>query len=270
VFPYAKDKDMGTTCNISWNDWTPWATSYVFQYKKKVGSTGWINAGVYDPSTKIATVPGETYVCQVIVYKSFYVWGTTQLGEFTSDAYGSSVANATGTSLDLTWTNFNTGDPTPWVVDQYIRYRVKNSNSAWLQKYAAGGTNTTHLTGLTPGTDYEFLVNVYLPEFWGSTPLGYFNSGGVKELSSGTPNNNVTVYPNPFTNQVNIDLFTEKTTNVSWNIYDMTGKLVFNGSETISGGFNTKNISTEKLSDGVYMLNVILNDHMQSFRILKQ
>jgi hypothetical protein len=254
---------------VGWNDWTPWATNYSFQYKKKFGGS-WLSYSLYDPLIKLTTIPDTTYVCRVVVYKAGYIWGTTALGEFKADAYGSSVANATGTSIDLTWTNFNLGDPAPWVVDQYIRYRVKNSLFAWLQAYAAGSTNTVHLTGLTPNTNYEFQVHVFLPEFWGSTPLGFFNSGTVKVVSAIDNINNINIYPNPFTEQVNLDLFTKKGTNVIWNIYDMTGKLVISGSESISSGYSTLNIKAEDLPNGVYLLNAIMDDQMQSFRIMKQ
>jgi len=269
-FSYIKDNDMGTTLRISWPDCSSWSSSYSFRYKMKYGGTTWTTIASTNPNVKIATIPDTTYVCQVAVFKAGVLWGYSLLGEFKADSYNSSVSNATTTSLDLTWTNFNTGDPSPWVVDQYLRYRVKNSTGSWIQKYAAGGINNAHLTGLTANTDYEFQVYVYLPTLWGYTPVRYFKTASVKDLSADNPKNSVDIYPNPFVDEIHMDLFVQNETDVIWKIYDMTGKLVFSGNENVSSGFSSHKIDAPGLTPGLYILNTVINDQTQYFRILKQ
>jgi hypothetical protein len=67
-----------------------------------------------------------------------------------------------------------------------------------------------------------------------------------------------------------MDIFVQEGTKVTWNIYDMTGKVVLSGNESITSGYSTLSIDAAGLSKGVYMLNAVMNDQMKSFRILKQ
>jgi hypothetical protein len=67
-----------------------------------------------------------------------------------------------------------------------------------------------------------------------------------------------------------MEMFTEQETQVLWNIYDMTGKIVLTGTENINTGYSTINIEGKILPKGVYMLNAFINDQMRSFRIFKQ
>jgi hypothetical protein len=264
---YAKSMDMGTASQMSWDDYSPWASTYVFQYKKHTAST-WTNVPCYLPYCKMNTDAGVAYDCQVIVYHAGLLYGTTALNTFNANAFTSSVANNTGTALDLTWTNFDLNNPAPWVTTQYLKYRVAGSSNPWGVKLIAGGINTSHMTNLTANTNYEFTVSVYLPAYWGISPVANFSTSTSKELAA--TNHDVNIYPNPFVNKVNMDLFTEQGTTVTWNIYDMTGKVVLSGSQSITSGYSTLNIDAANLSKGVYMLNAIMNDQIQSFRIMKQ
>jgi hypothetical protein len=272
-FVFSKDMDMGTTCKISWPDCNTWASTYIFQYMKKYGGTSWINISCLNPNSKLNNlIPDTTYLIRVVVNKGGGLWGTSRTGEFKADSYSSNVTNKTSTSLDLNWTSFNTGDPAPWVVDQYLKYRVFGSTSNWTQKYIPAAGNTTNLTGLTANTDYEFQIHVYLPTFWGVTPLGFFDTKGVKSMGTDNVNNdnNIQIYPNPFIDQFSMDLFAVEETKINWKIFDMTGKVVLSKSENINSGYSSINISAGHLPLGVYMLNVMLNDQMYNFRILKQ
>jgi len=269
AFPYTKDNDMGTTVRINWPDCSSWSTSFTFQYKNLFLGSAWKGLSTVDPNFKIATSPDSSYICQVRVYIDGYYWGTTQIGAFKTDPYVSSVSNNAGTSLNLTWTNMNNGDPTPWVVDQYLRYRVKNSMDNFTQKYYCGGTNTAHLTGLTPNTEYEFLVKVYLPNYWGTTPTRYFTTGDAVNPSSFITDNTVNIYPNPFVNRLSLDLFTDHETNLDWKIFDMTGKEVMSGKENMSGGYKTLSIDAENLPKGVFVLSTIMDEQIKSYRIMK-
>jgi hypothetical protein len=269
-FQYTKDFDMGTALRINWPDFLSWASSNSFYYKKSGDNTWMMGGATVNHYCKTTTIPDSTYNCQVAFYIGGSFWGKTQIGEFKADAFSSSVDNSTGNALDLSWTELNAGDPAPWVVDQFVKYRVKNSTSPWIQKHVIHNTSTAQLSGLTPNTDYEFQVYVYLnPNYWGTTPLGYFKSTVDGTVNPGITHDGNNVYPNPFIDKLNVDMFTENETNVIWNLYDMTGKEVLSGNESISKGYSTLNINTENLSNGVFVLNTIINDQTQSFRIIK-
>ncbi|MEI6853563.1 MAG: T9SS type A sorting domain-containing protein, partial [Bacteroidota bacterium] len=157
-------------------------------------------------------------------------------------------------------------DGSPWVTNYAFHYKLQTS-STWIQNPSA--TNTYHLTGLTPATTYDCRVYYYKGPVWGSV-VGTFTTGAAKEVNVDNANNGVNIYPNPFVNKVNLDLFTQEGTNVSWKIYDMTGKVMLSGSESVTSGYSTLDIDASNLPKGVYMLNAIMNDQMQSFRIMKQ
>ncbi len=264
VVNYDKAYDIGTTCQITWNDFAPWASSYAFLYKK-VGTPLWMGSVQYSSEIKLANLTPETaYECKVIVYKGGNLWGITQIGTFTTGKVNFVVTNNTGTSLDLTWTQ-SVPDAGPWVTYYAFHYKAQSS-STWIQNPSS--TNTYHLTGLTAATAYDCKAIYYMGPVWGAA-TGTFNTGVVKGVDSEN-SNSISIYPNPFVDKVNVDLFVNEETNVSWNIYDMTGKVVLSGSESVTTGYTTLNIEAANLPKGVYMLNAIMNNEMQSFRILKQ
>jgi hypothetical protein len=262
---FAKNNDIGTTCQINWDDWSSWASSYVFQYQ--IGST-WFPAVRYANNGKALNMtPGVNYQCRVIVYRNGSLWGTTEIYNFTPQPVVFTLGTHTTTACDISWNSL-----APWATSRAFYYRPLTSppSGTWIGNTTNLNDNV-HLTGLTPNVTYECKLGVYLPSYWGETMTGQFMlTSGTKELSSNVGNDGINVYPNPFKEQVNLDLFVKEENKVIWNIYDMTGKVVLSGSENITAGYSTFNIDATGLSKGVYMLNAIMNDQMQSFRIMKQ
>ena len=260
---YGKMYDIGTTALITWEDYSPWVTSYAFQYKATTSST-WIGAVAYLPEAKVSgLMPETTYDVRVAVYMGG-LWGYLQAGQFTTGKVSFTASNNSGTEVDISWNNLANDLPS-WATSYAFYYKALGSPT-WIGNPA--GSNTFHLSGLTGGTTYECYVNVYKDGGWGPSQIGQFNTGPLKDIA--ITNSGINMYPNPFTDQVSLDLFTEKETSVTWTIYDMTGKAVLSGNENLTSGHSTLNIDAKELSDGVYMLNAIVNDQMQSFRIMKQ
>jgi hypothetical protein len=75
------------------------------------------------------------------------------------------------------------------------------------------------------------------------------------------PNNlyNVSVYPNPARDMINVDLTSENTGSISFDIVDVTGKQT--SSETINhaGGAMTYTTSVSHLSKGIYFVYILTN-----------
>lgn len=65
-------------------------------------------------------------------------------------------------------------------------------------------------------------------------------------------NSNVTVYPNPFQNDIFVNYTSQSTQNISLKIYSVEGKLVQSKSFVASNGLNKFNISVNDLSSGIY------------------
>lgn len=77
--------------------------------------------------------------------------------------------------------------------------------------------------------------------------------------------NELTVYPNPFNDYINIDS-SDVLLNANVNIYDMTGKLIV--SKNINRNDDFK-IDTSSFSKGVYVLTIDKNGASKSFKIVK-
>lgn len=72
------------------------------------------------------------------------------------------------------------------------------------------------------------------------------------------------VYPNPFSSELNLNLPSTDVENTSYKLTDITGKI-------ISEGVYTNSISTSELSTGVYLLSVYQNDSfLGTQKVVKQ
>ena len=66
------------------------------------------------------------------------------------------------------------------------------------------------------------------------------------------------IFPNPGNSSLEIQLFAPSTQNISLNLYDMQGRMIYSYSdnELLSAGVNAINIPTQQLSSGSYLLRL--------------
>lgn len=97
---------------------------------------------------------------------------------------------------------------------------------------------------------------------------GFCSNVGVNEITK--EQNNVEVFPNPFSNSCTIMLNRESPSEVNIEVIDITGQTVISvkSEEKIKGIF-TQEISTEKLSAGVYFVKVNINKNSTYKKIIK-
>lgn len=82
---------------------------------------------------------------------------------------------------------------------------------------------------------------------------------GVNDINNTV--NYITVYPNPFSNNTNVEFSIAKTENASFGVYNLIGEKVLSIDETAYGtGTHTVTINANDLSQGVYYLNAIVGD----------
>jgi hypothetical protein len=94
-----------------------------------------------------------------------------------------------------------------------------------------------------------------------------FNKTSYDALSTNnvfTKNNNITVYPNPANDKLNIE-FDETTKNVSFSIADLSGKTII--SSTL---INSSSIDISGLNIGMYLLNIDTNNGTKTVKFIKQ
>lgn len=79
-----------------------------------------------------------------------------------------------------------------------------------------------------------------------------------------------TVYPNPFREEVNIDIESSKNEKVMLNIYDPTGRIIYNREEKLHTGTNNIRIQNENWAKGIYHLEVLSETTSRQQSIVKE
>jgi len=124
-------------------------------------------------------------------------------------------------------------------------------------------------------TDEMFLVYFhFLPYQTGDEnyDLEEMTSLSLQEMVSKEELSNISIYPNPTTDVINIKIEGEQAgNNVSASVYDLNGRLV---NKLVSGkkfsGTTTLKWNGEEAKNGVYIVSIVLNGRHYSQRIVKQ
>jgi hypothetical protein len=131
--------------------------------------------------------------------------------------------------------------------------------------YSGAGVTDTVFNPATAGVGLHILTYTFTDSL-GCTDTAKFPEyvsvcAGVKTISN--PDNNITFYPDPFTQ--NIDINVNLTGQVILNMYNMLGEKL--GTYTIKKGNNV--IGTENLPSGIYLMQVITENGEIQRKIVK-
>lgn len=94
----------------------------------------------------------------------------------------------------------------------------------------------------------------------------------VKEVSiNDVVNNDIKVYPNPFTNELNIETLNTENTISTVQIIDISGRVLMTQTEAVTKGLSTVKLSnTNNLAAGIYFVKVSSNGVVKTMKIVKQ
>jgi subtilisin family serine protease len=113
-------------------------------------------------------------------------------------------------------------------------------------------------------------IDILNPGFTGKLGAGRINArntlddfGTVNSVITNASNNSIQVYPNPFTNNVNVKF--ETVDNATIELLDATGRMVSN----INNATNYSEITTSKLPAGVYILKVTQAADTDFYKLVK-
>ena len=76
------------------------------------------------------------------------------------------------------------------------------------------------------------------------------------------------MYPNPFNEDLVLELYSKEKQVMDVKLYNMVGQLVYANNKMLEKGTNKMEISPQ-VSQGVYFLNVYLNDVVSTYRVIK-
>lgn len=82
--------------------------------------------------------------------------------------------------------------------------------------------------------------------------------------------NELSVYPNPSEGEFNLILNLSSSEMVEISVIDVFGKLIHTESSMFHKGENTKEINLSKLSSGIYIMKVKVNDNEEAIRVIKR
>ena len=261
-----------TSANFSWTAMGAPTTSYMLRYRV-VGATTWQNCGVGNNISKVVggLASGTNYEAQVASFCQI----NNSYGAFTPTATFTTVSapvcvaptnfafvSSTGSTATVSWTN-NTG-----TTKYQVSVRVAGSTGSYLNYM--GTSNPRHMGGLIPNTTYEAFLKGYCAathQFTTASSLITFSTGAMSkapafvEYPEGAVHE-VKMYPNPTSNELNIELLSDNQSTTSIKVMDMSGRVVKQTQSVSFEGLNTINISLAELTAGMYTIQVVNNDKL--------
>ena len=78
------------------------------------------------------------------------------------------------------------------------------------------------------------------------------------------------LFPNPVTTELNLTIYADQNSNISWCIYDILGKEILKGKKEVHNGNTTLKIDLAALPKGLYLMNVVRNEERINYKVVKQ
>ena len=247
------------TATFSWTA-VVGATSYQIRYRV-IGSPTWI--------TTTSTVANKA-VSGLISSSNYEVQVAVVCGSISS-AFGSSVNFTTlapcGTPSGLSVTNItNTTSKLNWLASTSATYYSVRYRAVGSLTWITGTSTPTNksITGLTPGTQYEFQVagscgtlGSYSASFLWTTSTTVPPTAGNKVVDTEESIvSDVNIYPNPTSDVLNIDLTANQAQTTTVKVLDMSGRLIKQVQLKTEKGMNPMSISLGELASGIYALQI--------------
>ncbi|MEI8280722.1 MAG: phospholipase D-like domain-containing protein, partial [Bacteroidota bacterium] len=245
------------------------ATSYNIQYRI-VGSSTWSSTTSGTNSVAISGLtPGANYEFQVQTVCSSGTSIFTSSSTFTtlnlpcSTPIGLSVVLTTSTSATVSWTAVS------GAISYIIQYRPVGS-STWSSTNSA--TNIATITGLTPGTNYEFQVQTVCSAIstssYSTTSNFSTQSNSLVGINSISENNFV-VYPNPTKQTASIFYNISQNEEISISVYNMLGQEIISivKNEIQEQGIHNYDVTLEQ--SGVFFIQLNIGSNILTKKVVK-
>ncbi len=126
----------------------------------------------------------------------------------------------------------------------------------------AAGTTSAYSMKLDAGLHALRIVQKSINGFkiktvYVKTGAGIVNGIHENNLNEKKCDGNITLYPNPANDFVNVNFVSEVAENASVEIYDLMGKNVYRTTKSLNIGHNLFNISTDLFRQGIYTMKIV-------------
>ncbi|MBL7772703.1 MAG: T9SS type A sorting domain-containing protein, partial [Chitinophagaceae bacterium] len=171
----------------------------------------------------------------------------------------------TATTAKLNWT------ASPGAVSYTVRWKP-TSSSTWTSGSSSSTSKT--IAGLIPNTNYEFQVrtdcNVGSSAYSASMPFTTLAS----KAGHNTPvavSSKVSVYPNPTSDELNVDFSVETYVQATVKVLDMSGRVIKQVQVNAEPGMNNMMLNLADLNAGVYSVQLYTDNELSNVsRIVKE
>jgi GEVED domain/Secretion system C-terminal sorting domain/Fibronectin type III domain len=177
------------------------------------------------------------------------------------------VTATTGNSAELIWEP----DLYETAIGYILRYKLVDETE-WEQEISTNDPNHT-LFGLEFCKDYEYQVSAVCPQdFSEYTDPFEFNTciSGTEEDPLLESITSLNVYPNPFTDRIQLDFELQKSSNVLIQLYNLNGQLLQAlQTDKLSSDMQRFELTTRDLSAGMYLVQLATEDDVVIRKVVK-
>jgi hypothetical protein len=202
---------------------------------------------------------------------SFYYMGAD---EVTSSPLPVKLLQFTGISLNddakLNWATANETNNKGFFVERSLDGKLFET-----VKFVDGAGNSNRLINYQMIDKNAFApanVNVLYYRLKQLDFDGKFNYSSIVKIvkTESKISDNVKMYPNPFTNEINVSFVSASNQTATIEILDIQGKLIQTNSVNVFAGFNNLAINNlNVLNNGFYFVRLTVNGEKQTFKLVK-
>lgn len=236
------------------------------------------NIDVEATVTAVANLSGDYRIAVVLVEDDVTGTGNDWL-QVNAFSGSTSVPHTTPDGQTFNWQNLDANVDVSTVFggyDHVARALADNQING-----AAGSLPAT----MTDGSDYSHTYSIAKDAAWDLTKMKavamfvdnatgeVINAGKSGYVTVGLNENELSnfetsVYPNPTNGLANVVISLEEAANVSMQVVDLNGKVVFNkGAENLSAGQFMYNVDLSEVPNGFYFAKVVVNNVVKTIKI---
>jgi len=226
------------------------------------------NLGVAVNYTDSIAQDPDTTKCEHYQYDVYTDWTATDTSGNVSDTFNISVSVIKPNSIIYTFV------PKDTIVNKYADTSITALGSATAQDTLMTGcnVNTTHKDSLVEYTStYEKWARIWTAENDCNQKQKYIQNitrDLTDEIDEYSQKSFEKLYPNPTKGIINLEGKVRGSEKIHWEVYNLQGKLMDNGTEEVFGKFK-ENIDLSEFKNGMYFLKFKSGSIIQSFKIVK-
>jgi len=154
-----------------------------------------------------------------------------------------------------------------------LSYEVEYREMTQANWTSLSTTNTNfQITNLQAATAYEARIKTICSDSLSSdysNVINFNTDWTVNTQALPTDIENVIIFPNPFKNNIFININTSTTQAVQIEVFDLSGKLLLTQIDNITNGENKINLNTANLNTGMYILKIKTKKGMITNSVVK-